>query len=183
MIAEVDGDVMLGGDEIEAMPDELGGAGDVVWKRSLKFDDLVAETGCGAANCVEDVVVDVVGGGERTEASAEPLVAAGAAGVADWKSSKSSSPLAGADDSMSPKSSKAAAFPFEVVTGSSAKSNKSCSGSFFFNVSILPAASLLIVLTEAARGSFLLDVAGVSSSSSYSSNRSPLLELSEKLVS
>ena len=169
-------------EEMEATPEEPGGAGEVVEKRSLKLEDLVAEIGWGAANCVDGVVVDVVcGGGERLRVVAKDGAAAGV--VADWKSSKSSSPLASVDDSMAPKSSSAVALPLEA--GSSVKSKRSWSGSFF---AALPA-SLLIVLTEAARavGSFLRDElgaeAGASPASSYSSNLSPLLEVSEKLVS
>ena len=46
--------------------DVAEGAGDAVEKRSLKFEACEATRGFGAANWVEDVVVEVVaGGGER----------------------------------------------------------------------------------------------------------------------
>lgn len=116
------------------------------------------------------------GGGDVRPGIAEPGV------VADWKSSKSSSPTI--PESIAPSSSAALgelilALPFEtnVAAGSSPNSNRSCSGSF------LILASLLIVLREAARrpeavraweaaDGFAADEPPSSSSSSYSSNLS-----------
>ena len=51
--------------------DVADGAGEAVEKMSLKFAACEGARGFGAANCVEDVVVEVVaGGGERPEGRA-----------------------------------------------------------------------------------------------------------------
>lgn len=132
---------------------------------------------------MEEVIVEVAAGrgdvrpgyAEVCASVVKPCV------VADWKSSKSSSPAV--PDSMAPNSSAAldelVALPFDVdvAAGSSPKSNRSCSGSF------LILASLLIVLREAARrperdraweavDGLAADELPSSSSSSYSSNLS-----------
>ena len=58
----------MGSVEVAATPvlDVADGAGEAVEKMSLKFAACDGAMGFGAANCVEDVVVEVVaGGGER----------------------------------------------------------------------------------------------------------------------
>ena len=54
----------------------------------FRFEPCVAETGLGAANCVLEVVLTVEAGGGMANWADD---AGAGAGVADWKSSKSSS--------------------------------------------------------------------------------------------
>lgn len=150
------------GDRIEDVAD---GAGDAVLRMLLKPALWPGARGLGCANCVEDVVVDVVGGGG--ERAANGLTDGWAAeGVADWKSSKSSS-------SSMTGAATAGAFPMvEVVTGSSPKSNRSGSGALGLGASrlALVAAVLLLVVAVVRLGRV---VGCTSSPSSYSSNCSP----------
>ena len=67
---------------------------------SLRFAPWVPETGCGAANCVLEFVVNVdVGGGM---AAILEVVVGSVDGVADWKSSKSSSSIESGESMSSP---------------------------------------------------------------------------------
>jgi hypothetical protein len=111
--------------------------GDMLAKRLLMLDFGAGATGCGAAKEVEEVMVEVAGGGGdvRPEKAVRCASVVRPGVVADWKSSKSSSPAV--SDCSVLKSSAAlaeviTAFPFEVdvAAGSSPKSNRSCSGSF-----------------------------------------------------
>jgi hypothetical protein len=51
--------------------DVADGAGEAVERMSLKFAACEGARGFGAANCVEDVVVEVVAGGGERPANAE----------------------------------------------------------------------------------------------------------------
>ena len=94
---------------------------------------MEADTGAGLANCVVEEIVEVLTG-ETGDATA---------GVADWKSSNSSS--SAPPDCNNPKSvdvGGAVCLPLEIVgtfTGSSLKSNKSTSGSFGLGLGLVSA--------------------------------------------
>jgi hypothetical protein len=127
-------------------------------------------------------MVEVAGGGDVRPEKADRCASVARPGVvADWKSSKSSSPAVpdsmAANSSAAPgESTRALPFAFDAALGSSPKSKRSCSGSFWI------LASLLIVLSEAARIAeeaggrepvvdFTVDAVPLPfSSSSYSSN-------------
>ena len=136
------------------------------------------ERGCGAANCVLEVVVEVDGGSsENAEPDGAEIVLEVAAGAgADWKSSNSSSSTGVAKD---PKSFEAGALLEEAMgaIGSSSKLNRSTSGSFAFVFGGGAAAFLASRLDEDGEdgASFFLRLVvdpGPSSYSSYSSNLS-----------
>lgn len=62
----------------------VAGGGDTVANRLLMLLFCAADCACGAANCVEDVMVEVDAGGAMPKvAPAALVVAAGAAGAAD----------------------------------------------------------------------------------------------------
>lgn len=129
------------------------------------------DIGCGDANCVADVVVEVEAGGARAKAL---IGFAGAGtGVADWKSSNSSS--SAVLDWRTLKSANApedaGAFPLleDATTGSSPKSKRSSSGSWGFAGAFL--ASRLAAAGDETEPAFRLPGAATtpSSYSSYSS--------------
>ena len=150
--------------------------------RSLRLAPWKAETGLGAANCVADVVDVVASGGGK--ACIDGFMEDCGAGVADWNSSKSSSPAL--LDCIALKSSIAFGtdfFPFEkssfggVSGGTSSSSNPriSISGSFFFGIS----SCFVSRFTGDDETSVLRrvgDFVAPSSNSSYSSNRSLRVE-------
>jgi len=159
-------------DDTGAIDEAFEGAGDGADRIVLTGGGA---TGCGAANRVADVVVDVVGGGENA-VNGFAWLGAGAGDVADWKSSKSSSPAAVLLCNV-PKSSmafEAGPTPLlgpDMAAGSSlSKLKRSFSGSFFFGGAA--AAGLLslfarLVLVVAA--GLLVDELCSASPASYSS--------------
>lgn len=164
------------------MPVPVLGAGDMEEKptRSFRFGAWDPETGLGAANWVLDVVVAVEVGGWMLERGFG-LGAAVVDGVADWKSSKSSSSAAAGDWKLISRPLLAGFLPFDVEVGAGSSSpieNRSGSGSFFFAGSAFLFSRLTLeevgLETESA---FRRPGAATapSSYSSYSSNLSPLL--------
>ena len=126
----------------ETMPTELG-AGEIELKptRSLRFAPWEADTGLGAASCVADAD-EVAGKVGRFRPIVGVLELLWVFGVADWKSSNSSSSAPPADSDPKPSSMgfADALFPFEAksfggVFGGKSSASKlriSISGSFFF---------------------------------------------------
>lgn len=114
----------------------LDAEGGMFAKRSLMVDGCRAAAGCAAWNGLRGLVAEVAGGGDGILENAVRCASVVSPGVvADWKSSKSSSP--GISDSRAANSSTAlgeavTALPFELdaAPGSSPKSKRSCSGSF-----------------------------------------------------
>lgn len=169
---------MRGGEKVDVVDGVavLLVAGETEEKRSPKLALCTPERACGAANCVEEVVVEVERGGTVPPDAAGCDGAAGA-GVADWKSSNSSSSpvLDWRTPKPSPVEAIAGALPFvELVVGASSNEKRSTSGSFGFGGS-----AFFVSLLALARGgdivsAFLLPgvVAAASSYSSYSSKRS-----------
>lgn len=135
--------------------------------RSVRLAALGADTGWGAAYCVVEVVVAV--GAAIGKDGAEFCTD----GVADWKSSKSSSSTAVFEAA-------GAAIGADVVGIGSSNENRSTSGSFFFGGSGFFAAVLSVVFRrleeeeEEVFSACRLDGAATapSSYSSYSSNLS-----------
>lgn len=161
-------------DDTAAIDEAFEGAGDGADRIVLTGGGA---TGCGAANRVADVVVEVVGGGENAANGFALLGAgAGAGDVADWKSSKSSSPAAVLLCNV-PKSSmalEAGATPLlgpVMAAGSSlSKLNRSFSGSFFFGGAA--AAGLLSLFARpvlVVAAGLLVDELSSASPASYSS--------------
>lgn len=150
--------------------DVFDGAGDAVERIVLKFDACPGANGVGAANFVEEVVVDVVAAGGAIEAIGLVTGCVAAGLVADWKSSKSSSSIA-VLPCTAPKSPRAletaGALLLEVDgAGSSPKSNRSCSGAFGLGGSRLGGADGVVLEVVVLAG---LTISS-SSASSYSSN-------------
>lgn len=147
----------------------LAGGGETVANRSFRLLFCAADCGWGAANCVDELIVEVEAGGAMNWAAAG-LDAGAAAGAADWKSSKSSS---------SPKSLAAdvatGCFPaaLETGAGSSSHASKSATGSGALGFGGSFFTSRLAWLEDAAGGGFRRGGGDASSSpSSYSSNLS-----------
>lgn len=151
------------------MTDCVGAIDDVAEGAGEGADSIVlvvkGAIGCGCAKVVDEA--GAVRGGDASAANGFVLVCCGAGDVADWKSSKSSSPAA---------PNLGVAVPFngcEIGAGSSSKLNKSFSGSFFLAgaaaCDALVARLALLVVAVVLLG------AGASSSSpaSYSSKSSP----------
>ena len=139
-------------------------------------------TGCGAAKVVADEGPEKAGGGDDNAAKGFVLGCAGAGDVADWKSSKSSSPPAVLLCNV-PKSSMtlvAGAVELPLVgraegAGSSSKLNKSFAGSFLLAAGgwLCLFGRLVLVVAPAV---VLFAAADASSApASYSSKSSPCL--------
>jgi hypothetical protein len=129
--------------------------------KSLKFAAFGADTGCGEAYWVADVVV-AVGGAIEGNDGAEVW----ADGVADWKSSKSSSSAVC--------EAVGAATGLETGIGSS-NENRSISGSFFFGGSgFFEALSPVLRRAETVDASTCLLPGAATAPSSYSSYSSNL---------
>lgn len=173
--------VLAGG---ETMPAELG-IGEIELKptRSLRLAPCVAETGFGAASWVAAIDGAFEGGGSERPGM-DGLLALEMLGVADWKSSKSSSSWTPpADSAPNPLSMgfAEALLPFNAKSlggvlggmSSASKLKMSISGSFFFGGSGLEG-SRRIADDDDEDAGFRRDEADVapSSYSSYSSNLS-----------
>ena len=140
------------------------GAGDMDDRlaRPGMFGVCEAETGFGAANCVFAETLVVVAGGDVIPEREVAAVVVDCAGVAEMKSSKSSSSPATED--------RVADGGATMGAGSSSpNSNRSTSGSFFLGSS---AFRLTEELAAAVVRLGLLGVSAISSPSSYSSNLS-----------
>lgn len=133
--------VLAGG---EMMPEALG-AGEMELNptRSLRLAPCEPETGLGAAIWAVELLFKVAGLGGRESPGIEGLVADWLLGVADWKSSKSSSsaaPPACKEPNPSSIGFGVAFLPFEAKSlggvfggiSSASKLRMSISGSFFF---------------------------------------------------
>ncbi len=139
--------------------------------RSVRFACLGADTGCGAANWVLDVVVDV-GGAMEGKLGAEVCTE----GVADWKSSKSSSSAV-----LEEAAGVGAAIGAEAGIGSS-NEKRSTSGAFFLGGSDFLGVFSLVRRFDDVSAFLRPGVATAPSSySSYSSNlsRPPLPRVPE----
>ena len=146
-----------------AIEDVAEGAGDGA--ESIVFAERGA-IGCGAAKMVAEVGFEVAGGGEK---AAKGFVCCVAAGVADWKSSKSSSASKVFDTG-------AVVVPFDGLAGaagSSSKLKRSFTGSAFLGGGGCDSrlGRLAEVVATVLRGGLVAS----SSPASYSSKSSPLL--------
>lgn len=174
--------MLAGGDMIPV----VFGAGETELKptRSLRLAPWELEIGFGAANWVAEVDDGVgLGGRGRPRPDGFDVVCVCGFGVADWKSSKSSSSLAPTDKESNPLSIGCglAFLPFAAKSlggvfggiSSTSKLRMSISGSFFFGGAVFWGSLRADDDDDAASG-FGLDVLGVlpSSPSSYSSNLS-----------